>query len=266
MYTQRAFFDAIKAFAGQGNMIVVPSELIKFLDNINAALLLSQLIYWSDKGGKDGWIYKTYAEWEQEIHLNEYHVRKAVRLLENKGFLATKIKKANGNPTVHYRVKWDTFSDSFLQYLQERNCKIYRIEPANFEETLTETTTETTSKTTSIKDIPFDRIIKHLNQKCGTNFRSSSQVTKKLIQARWNEGFRLDDFLTVIDKKSAEWLNTSMAEYLRPQTLFGTKFEAYLNTPVGGGKSGRTTQVQEDGGRKVTVTGNQVGRIRTKEL
>ena len=48
-----------------------------------------------------------------------------------------------------------------------------------------------------------------------------------------NEGFKEEDFYTVIDKKSAEWLSDSkMSKYLRPETLFGTKFEAYLNQQI----------------------------------
>lgn len=34
----------------------------------------------------------------------------------------------------------------------------------------------------------------------------------------------------MIDIKTAEWLhNPKMNKYLRPETLFGTKFESYLN-------------------------------------
>jgi uncharacterized phage protein (TIGR02220 family) len=69
-----------------------------------------------------------------------------------------------------------------------------------------------------------------LNSKCGTKYKSSSKKTQNLIKARFNEGFTLDDFKTVIDKKSSDWFNDNkMNQYLRPETLFGTKFESYLN-------------------------------------
>ena len=45
------------------------------------------------------------------------------------------------------------------------------------------------------------------------------------------DGFTVDDFQTVITKKAKEWQGTDMAQYLRPETLFGTKFEGYLNQP-----------------------------------
>ena len=76
----------------------------------------------------------------------------------------------------------------------------------------------------------YKDIVLYLNKKSGKNFRYSSKKTKDLIQARLNEGFTIDDFKTVIDKKCDEWLcDTVMNKYLRPETLFGTKFESYLN-------------------------------------
>lgn len=51
-----------------------------------------------------------------------------------------------------------------------------------------------------------------------------------LIRARISEGFSYEDFVQVIDTKTNEWLNNKeMQKYLRPETLFGNKFESYLN-------------------------------------
>ena len=85
------------------------------------------------------------------------------------------------------------------------------------------------------KDINiYSSIISYLNEKANTNYRISSSKTKTLIKARLNEGFVEDDFKTVIDNKTSEWIHTDMEKYLRPETLFGTKFESYLNQKVGG--------------------------------
>lgn len=78
----------------------------------------------------------------------------------------------------------------------------------------------------------YDDIILYLNQKAGTRYRASTPKTQRLLHARLSEGFTLADFRTVIDKKCAEWNGSDMAQYLRPETLFGTKFESYLNAPV----------------------------------
>lgn len=72
-------------------------------------------------------------------------------------------------------------------------------------------------------------VINYLNDKTGSFYRTNTKKTISLISARLNEGFVLDDFKYVIDIKSNEWLNTAMQKYLRPETLFGTKFESYLN-------------------------------------
>lgn len=79
----------------------------------------------------------------------------------------------------------------------------------------------------------YEEIIEYLNQKAGTSFRSRSTDSRKHIHARLDEGFTLQDFKTVIDKKVAEWKGTDYAKYLRPATLFGSKFEGYLNQQAG---------------------------------
>lgn len=73
-------------------------------------------------------------------------------------------------------------------------------------------------------------IVDHLNKKAGKSFKSNSKKTKSLINARIKEGFKVEDFKKVIDIKVSEWLNDKrMEQYLRPETLFGNKFESYLN-------------------------------------
>ena len=78
-------------------------------------------------------------------------------------------------------------------------------------------------------------IITYLNEMAGTQYRASTRKTKELIKARINEGFKERDFYDVVEKKWKEWKGTEWEKYLRPQTLFGTKFEAYLNQPVRSG-------------------------------
>ncbi len=82
----------------------------------------------------------------------------------------------------------------------------------------------------SNKDIK--EIVNYLNENAGTHYRSTTDATIKVITARLNEKFTVDDFKTVIDKKVSQWKGTSMEEYLRPQTLFGSKFESYLNQTI----------------------------------
>ena len=76
---------------------------------------------------------------------------------------------------------------------------------------------------------PYSVIIDYLNEKVGSNFRANNKSTQQRINARLKEGYTVDDFKTVIDKMHAKWKGTEYEEYLRPQTLFSTKFESYLN-------------------------------------
>ena len=76
-------------------------------------------------------------------------------------------------------------------------------------------------------------IICYLNSKMNTHYKPTTASTVKKIKARLKEGFSVDDFKTVIDKKYDDWAgDDKMVAYLRPDTLFGTKFESYLNQQV----------------------------------
>ena len=103
----------------------------------------------------------------------------------------------------------------------------------------TETMETSVSDTDSVSDTVINNIdnnkeiyiniINYLNNKCNTRYRYNTPNTKKHINARLNEGYTEQDFYTVIGKKADEWLGTEQERYLRPDTLFGTKFESYLN-------------------------------------
>ena len=92
----------------------------------------------------------------------------------------------------------------------------------------------------------YSSIVDYLNLKANTKYRSSSNKTKSLIKARINEGYSEEDFKKVIDNKTDEWLNTDMEKYLRPETLFGPKFESYLNQKIGGNINDRNSSTRQN--------------------
>ena len=95
------------------------------------------------------------------------------------------------------------------------------------------TTNKTTNKTVIADLNCYKEIIDHLNQVTESNYKATGSKTKSLISARLNEGFTVDDFKQVHINKYAEWHNDSkMAKFLRPETLYGTKFEGYLNQKI----------------------------------
>jgi len=157
--------DLVKKISGQQGIIVLPRLLVDITLDVNSALLLSQLIYWSDRtSDEDGWIYKSHKDWQVEIGLNRYFVDKARKRLIELGLIEVKLKRAHGSPTVHFRVKGDVLN-GMLNSLLERskvdfrkwNCqgltngiaKVSQMELSKFRKSLTEITTETTTETTA---------------------------------------------------------------------------------------------------------------------
>ena len=73
-------------------------------------------------------------------------------------------------------------------------------------------------------------IVEYLNRAAGKKYKPATKETRQHIKARLAEGYTLEDFKTVIDKMCGKWKgDPKMEDYLRPATLFGTKFESYLN-------------------------------------
>jgi len=158
----------IKEISGQQSMLVLPRLLIDITLHINSALLLSQLIYWSDRTGeRNGWIYKSHKDWQAELGLNRYFLDKARDRLIQLGLIEVKIKKANGSPTMHFRVKADALGKTLSLLLQaaepepgkticrssaKGNVKVRQKEMSKFSKSLTETTTEITPQS-NIEDI-----------------------------------------------------------------------------------------------------------------
>lgn len=97
----------------------------------------------------------------------------------------------------------------------------------------TDTDTDIDTNTNSVIENDLDtikEIIDYLNTKTLKKYTSTRDNTKKHIRARLREGYTVDDFKKVIDNKCNEWLNDpKMNTYLRPDTLFGSHFEDYLN-------------------------------------
>lgn len=234
----------ISQISGQENIVVVPKLFVKLTGDITTAILLNQIVFYSDKSKRtDGFFYKTYKEWEEEICLTERQVRYSTKKLVNEGLVETTLKKANGAPTVHYKLDYNKLVESILTICQNPTLQSVGIHSDKTSESLTENTTENTTEITTLKDnmssdqkerskdcIPYEDIVSYLNEKVGKSFKHKTAKTRTLIKARFKDGFTIEDFKQVIDIKTAQWFTDSnMNQYLRPETLFGNKFEGYLN-------------------------------------
>ncbi len=85
---------------------------------------------------------------------------------------------------------------------------------------------------TSYPNEVYEEIVNFLNQATGKNYKTNSVINRKFITQRLNDGFTIEDFKQVIVVKSTNWLGGKMEQFLRPETLFSNKFEAYLNENV----------------------------------
>ncbi|AKS69272.1 hypothetical protein NP71_06785 [Staphylococcus schleiferi] len=95
------------------------------------------------------------------------------------------------------------------------------------------TNNDLTNNDSRVDHTPYKEIIDYLNERTGKKFSYKSKANQKLIKARFNEGYTTIDFTKVIDNKVAEWSNVEhMKQYLQPTTLFGNKFDKYLNQDV----------------------------------
>jgi hypothetical protein len=74
-------------------------------------------------------------------------------------------------------------------------------------------------------------IIEYLNLKTGSKFKPTTKPYVQAIRSRLKEGYTVNDFKTVIDKKCREWKGTKLEKYLTPKTLFApSHFDTYLNS------------------------------------
>ena len=214
---------------------------------VNEAIMYQYFSYWiaknkaNDKHFYDGytWTYNSQkALTELFPFWNRAKIQRIISSLENQGLLI----KGNYNQLAYDRTTWyalPKFEQSVVQN-QTVNCSDLNNERFKNEQPIPINYQLTKQLTTENKDIveqsstapiPYEEIVQYLNQKTGKNFKSTSKATQRHIKARFTDGFVLDDFKQVIDKKCSDWLrDQKMKEYLRPETLFGTKFESYLNS------------------------------------
>ena len=135
-------------------------------------------------------------------------------------------------------VKTDDFREYLLKLFDGENVKYGMDTVSGKEEYGINTNCMDTTDTDSITDddnsilLEIKDIIQYLNDICGTRYRYQTKGTREHINARLKEGYTVDDFKTVIDKKFEEWHGTDMEKFLRPETLFAGKFESYLNQKI----------------------------------
>lgn len=168
--------------------------------------------------------YKTGECWASNKYFSDLYaisvetVSRIIKLLIDNGYLERKIIYKSDTKEISNRVLIP-IDKNINTYCQKNQYPI--------DENVKENNTSINNK--NINNIYIGQVVDYLNEKTGSKYKSTTASTKSHILARFREGFKLDDFKKVIEKKTKEWKGTKYQKYLRPETLFGTKFESYLN-------------------------------------
>ena len=213
------------------NYIVVNKQLARAF-GLEEALMLGELAsemeYWQQRGElKDGYFYSTIENVKDSTTLSDKRQRSALNTLKDAGIVDVKLA---GLPAKRY-IKIN--EEQLAAFLLNSNCRNGKASSAKTEELETpkqqgNNNNSNNNKNSNNKEL-YIAILDYLNAKARTNYKASSKTTQQHINARLAEGFTLEDFKCVIDKKCAEWMGSDFEKYLRPSTLFGSKFENYLN-------------------------------------
>ncbi|MEH7249841.1 conserved phage C-terminal domain-containing protein [Neobacillus niacini] len=224
-----------RVLINESPVMIIPSLAIKI--GLNEAVVLQQIHFWlgiskhEDIIGRT-WVYNSYEEWQKQLPFwSVSTIKRTIRSLEMLGLVLSD----NFNQMKMDKTKWYSIDYEKVQKLE---ASVGEHEATPIEENVSEEGMEKPEEVTILStvknDIPYTEIISYLNEKTGKKFRLGSIKTRQLIHARYGEGFTLEDFTSVIDLKSAEWQSDSAwNKFLRPETLFGSKFESYLNQQEG---------------------------------
>lgn len=197
---------------------------------------------WHDKEGN---VFQYYTNEQLMVDLNssEKTIIKFKKELKDVGLLE-EVRQGNNLPNRIYISAVDGAVNSTVSELENLQYGTGKITVSELEKLQTNKTENNKTEKSNNIDI-VSEVILYLNQVAGTRFTAGSQATQKHINARLKEGYTLEDFKQVIDTKTSEWQGTEFAKFLRPVTLFGTKFENYINQQPPRSKKNDATEVDE---------------------
>ncbi len=223
--------------------LVIDVKLAQVI-GLNQAIVLQQLNYWlhsrsAKKINGKVWVYNRIKDWNEQFPFwSKNTVQRTLDSLEKDHFVIT----GNFNKYKFDRTKWYSIDQVELvnrmtQFGVKGEPNLGSSQLPNLGNPIPDTNQDTNSDTSNNSQARPDdtsktrkEIISYLNSKLGTRYKPNATKNKQVINARLNEGYKLEDFKKAIDNKIADWgSDAKMSKYLRPETLFGTKMESYIN-------------------------------------
>ena len=227
------------------SFITLNKNVIKAV-GLEEALLLGELCseydYWIKREElQDGYFFSTVENIEENTTLNDYKQRKALKSLQQLKIVDVKVK---GLPAKRY---FKINEEQLIKLLNIQYSNNLKYSSQNFKELDTKNFECNKNKQNKNKDNnksinninnvvndiytpQIKQVIDYLNEKTNKNFRATTKKTQTLIKTLLKNKYTVEDIKKVIDIKVKQWgKDNKMKIYLRPETLFGSKFEAYLN-------------------------------------
>jgi hypothetical protein len=254
MSNQAYIVKLIKEISGQANVLTIPRIYITLTKSHRAALFLSQCVYWSDKSkDAEGWFYKTYSQWKEEIGIPRGGIETASKAVGR--WVEVKFARVNGHPKNHYRVNLDVLVSDISKVLESRTSKVLDSSTLEVLEnsrlSYTEITTKITNtganpappvKKTRQPDLLFDAIADLCQVDPQTAGASIGKVTAALRKA----AYAPED----VEKFRAWWWNDAWrARQGKPPTLWKLKEQIgvirHKGHDNGNGKSETPMTIQE---------------------
>lgn len=223
--------------------LVIDVKLAQVI-GLNQAIVLQQLNYWlhsrsAKKINGKVWVYNRIKDWNEQFPFwSKNTVQRTLDSLEKDHLVIT----GNFNKYKFDRTKWYSINQAELvnrmtQFGVKGEPNLGSSQLPKMGNTIPDTNPDTNPDTSNNSQARPDdasktrkEIIYYLNSKLGTRYKPNATKNKQVINARLNEGYKLEDFKKAIDNKIADWgSDAKMSKYLRPETLFGTKMESYIN-------------------------------------
>ena len=204
---------------------IIGSErtLVRKIDNLIEKRVLKKELVTSKKGIKGRFLYISFGE--KYFELTEY---------SNNTKEEIKAKEIEERKDETEKTKCQIDTDQMTK-CHEPNDKLTSHQMTKCHNK--DSSIDNTSINNNILNNIYSSVIDYLNEKANSKYKATSKDNQKHIKARINEGYGFDDFKKVVDNMCSAWKNTEFENYLRPSTLFGVKFENYLNWKKTGGNN-----------------------------
>lgn len=204
-----------------GYYSIIPAT-VRYDSNLtaNAKLLYGEI---TALANQHGYCWASNAYFAKLYDVSIESIKRYIRQLKESGYVSVEVIRGEDKQVTERRIY-------ILDDPSGQNCTNPGVKNDTHPRVKNDPKNTTSMNITSYKET-VGKVVSYLNMKTAQGYRASSRATERLITARINDGYTLEDFCAVIDDRNKEWgKDAKMRRYLRPETLFGSKMESYLQS------------------------------------